>query len=636
MCGIAGWYRRGGGDVAAAVVQAQCASILHRGPDDEGLFLDSDFGMGMRRLSVVDVEGGHQPMVSGDGRYVIVYNGEVYNFDALRAELIACGRRFRTRSDTEVILEAFAVWGPDCWIRLQGMFAVAIWDRLRRRLSLARDPLGIKPLYWTLQDGALAFGSELKALAAVPGLAFEPCPEAIDQYLAVGAVLAPRAIYRGVHKLRPGCTLEIGPGGEPELGRYWRLQIRPATPPRSAAAWIAECRERLLSTVQSHLVADVPLGAFLSGGVDSAAVVAAMSLAGAGPVRSFTIGFDEGPYDESAAAAAVAGHLGCRHTMRRLAATDAAQLLDRLAPSFDEPFADDSAIPTWFVSQLAREQVTVALSGDGGDELFAGYRRHRTEAGRARLMRVPGAGLALAAALQLPRLPGPWSRQRAYLAKLAGATARGDPVARFLVRQVKLDTARRQGLYSDAFAAALPAGEPFAIWAGELRDAHWPGHDFDAVLHADTSVWLPDDMLTKVDRMSMAHSLEVRVPMLAHGFVDWAAGVPRELKLRRGVGKWLLRQAVAPWLPSAVLARPKQGFSVPLAAWMAGGFGDHVSRVWHEAGVEESGIFRPGRISGLIEQHRRGHADHGKALFTLLMFAYWWRDRLQPLSARAV
>jgi asparagine synthase (glutamine-hydrolysing) len=616
------------------VLHAQCSRIVHRGPDDEGVFCDGDFGFGMRRLSVVDVEGGHQPMVSADGRYVIVFNGEVYNFRELQRELAALGRRFHSRSDTEVVLEAFSAWGPDCWSRLEGMFGVAVWDRHRRVLSLARDPLGIKPLYWTLQDGALAFASELKALEPVPGLSFDPCPLAIDQFLALGAVLTPRSIYRQVHKLEPGARLEIGPAGEPVISRFWRLRLQPRSGV-SVPDWIEACRTQLLDSVRSHLVADVPLGAFLSGGVDSAAVVAAMSRVGAAPVRTFTIGFDEAGFDESAAAARVAAHLGCRHTERRLSPGAAAQMLDRLAPGFDEPFADDSVIPTWFVAQLAREQVTVALSGDGGDEVFAGYRRYRTEAVRQRLMRLPGAPLLLAGAQRLPGLPGPFPRQRAYLAKLAAATACPDPAARFLMRQVKLDTALRQGLYSATFAARLPPDEPFARWAGELRDEHWPATDFDAVLHADTTVWLPDDMLTKVDRMSMAHSLEVRVPMLSHRFVDWTAGVPRELKLRGDVGKWLLRQAVAPWLPPGAVDRPKQGFSVPLATWMAGSFGDHVARVWHEAGMEQACIFRPGSIETLIEQHRRGAADHGRTLFTLMMLAYWWRGRLRPLPATA-
>ncbi|WP_348755510.1 asparagine synthase (glutamine-hydrolyzing) [uncultured Aquincola sp.] len=623
MCGIAGWYARGGRAVPAQVTRAQCDTIVHRGPDDQGQFIDGDLGMGMRRLSVVDVDGGHQPMTSADGRCVIVFNGEVYNFAALRTELQARGHRFRTRSDTEVVLEAFAAWGEAAWPRLEGMFAVAVWDRRARSLHLARDPLGIKPLYWTAQQGGLAFGSELKALGPVPGLQFEVDVQAVEQVVTLGAVLAPATIYRGVHKLPPGTALTLQAQGEPVLRRFWSLRLQPAEGPVDEAAWIEDCQARLLDTVRQHLVADVPLGAFLSGGVDSSAIVAAMSRLRREPVRTFTIGFAQAGFDESPVAAQVAAHLGCKHLSRELSPEAAMASLEALAQVYDEPFADDSAMPTWLVSRLAREQVTVALSGDGGDELFAGYRRHRGEAQLARLKRLPGASRVLQGLAHLPPLPG---AAGARLARVARAAALADPAERNLLKQYRAPEAVLQRLWGAGLRPPQVAG--YRRWAAELLGDAPRGDPLLAMLHADTTVWLPDDMLTKVDRASMAHSLEVRVPLLSHRFVDWAATVPTSLKLRGGVGKHLLRKAVEGWLPPGILSRPKQGFAVPVGQWLMGPFGDHVQAVWHDAGVEDSGFFTPGALDRLLARHRSGAADHAALLYTLLMFAHWWPRRL--------
>ncbi len=627
MCGIAGWYRRDGEAVPPAVIDAQCAVLRHRGPDDQGVLVDGNFGFGMRRLSVVDIVGGHQPMTSRDGRFSIVYNGEIYNFAALRQELEGLGHHFRTQSDTEVILEAFCAWRAATWLRLDGMFGVAIWDHAERRVHLARDPLGIKPLFWTLQAGALAFASELKSLTPVPGLRFEPCAQAIDQYMALGLVCAPRSIYAAVQKLEPGCTLTLSAHGEPRIERYWQLRLH-ARDDVSEHDWIDECRARLLDTVERHLVADVPLGAFLSGGVDSSAVVAAMSRLTDTPVRTFTIGFDDPRFDESPTAAAIAGHLGCAHLSRKLVPSDADDILPRLAAAFDEPFADSSAIPTWHVSQLAREQVTVALSGDGGDELFAGYRRHRSEVALARLKRVPGAQFALAGAQALQDFPGGlWRRQRAHVAKVAGASRLTSTFTRSVAKQCMADDATRHALYTADFCARLPGGDALSRWADELFGTATPGDPLDDMLYADTTVWLPDDMLTKVDRASMAHSLEVRVPLLSPRFVEWTATVPREFKLQRGVGKALLRKAIAPWLPEGTLDRPKQGFSVPLAAWMAGDLAASLRKAWHDAGLADAGIFVPDALERLLAEHCNGAADHAPRLYGLLMLALWWRQR---------
>src|SRR5262249_49304937 len=344
MCGIAGWYARGGRSVDESVVRAMCATITHRGPDDEGVFTDGDLGIGMRRLSIVDVAGGRQPMTSKDGRFVVTFNGEIYNHPALRSALEKLGRRYRTHCDTESILLGFAQWGPGVWARLEGMYAVALWDRRERTLHLARDPLGIKPLHVSFQNGGLAYASELKALVPVPGLSFTPDPRAIDQYFAFGHVLAPHTIYSEVTKLEPGSALSIGPEGAPKTTRFWRFAYRPS-PAAREEDWVERFRDTLTGCVRRHLQSDVPLGAFLSGGVDSSAVVAAMRRVTSEPPRTFTIGFAEAEFDETPHARKIAAHLGCRHTERPGGLEDAASLLPRLATAPDDPFADPAAIP---------------------------------------------------------------------------------------------------------------------------------------------------------------------------------------------------------------------------------------------------------------------------------------------------
>lgn len=629
MCGIAGWFRRDGHAVDEAVLRAQCSRIVHRGPDDEGVLADGDFGFGMRRLSVVDLSGGHQPMTTADGRWSIVFNGEISNFRTLRSELEAAGRTFITRSDTEVVLQAFAHWQSDAWPRLEGMYAVAIWDHAERVLHLARDPLGIKPLYWALQGRTFAFASELTALGPVPGLAFEIDRLSLKQYATFGAVLAPRSIYAGVGKLLPGTALRVDDRSPPAMQGFWRPS--PAAPrepcPPDTDAWVAQCRRELLATVESHLVADVPLGAFLSGGVDSSAVVAAMTRLGAGPVRTFTIGFAEAGFDESAVAAEVASHLGCKHRALRLEPQDAPALLEALAAVHDEPFADDSALATWAVSRLAREEVTVALSGDGGDELFAGYRRYRSELAAARLRQVPGGTTALAGAVALAdRMPRPGLRLR-HWRKVAADALLPDAAERAMAKQQRAPLAVLDRLWGPAMAE-LPLRSP-RDWLSAMDDLHeLPADPLQRMLFVDTRLWLPDDMLTKVDRASMAHSLEVRVPMLAHRFAEWALQVPDRLKIAGGEGKWLLRRAVEDWLPPGILQRPKQGFAVPVGRWLHGAFGQRALDAWHRSGLESQGLFAPGCMDSLLQEHRAGHADHTAILYTLTALAHWWPRRL--------
>ena len=624
MCGIAGWYARGGAPVDEAVVRAMCDTIVHRGPDDAGVLVDGDFGFGMRRLSIVDVAGGHQPIHSDDGRYVITFNGEIYNHPALRRELESLGHRYRTNSDTETILRGFVQWGEGVWPRLEGMFAVAIWDRVARTLHLARDPLGIKPLYVTRQRGGLAWGSELKTLPAVPGLSFTPDPVAMDQFFAFGHVLAPRSIHREVTQLEPGCALTVGPSGEDVVKRYWRFQYRPG-PARSTREWVEDFRETFTACVRRHLLAEVPLGAFLSGGVDSSAVVAAMSRVMDEPVRTFTIGFADREHDEAPFARRVAEHLGCRHTEQRVELEDAATLLPRLAAAYDEPFADPSAIPTWYVSRLAREQVVVALSGDGGDELFAGYSRHRSE----RLLQTRRPLFALAGLLaHLPPLPSErWNRFRQRLAKVSADARLHGTFQRFFSKYQLAPRAVRAGLYRPEFTAGLGTGDELDRLAAAYFPQPVSRDPVENMLYADTVVRLPDDMLVKVDRASMQHSLEVRVPFLSHVFVDYAATVPVDLKLRGGTGKWLVREAIAPWLPPGTLDRPKQGFAIPLARWVRGDLGRTVEGLWRDSRADEAGVLRPEAVSALFAEHRSGRADRSQMLYALAMFALWWQGR---------
>jgi len=624
MCGIAGWYARGGRPVEAEVMRAMCDTIVHRGPDDFGVLAQGDFGFGMRRLAIVDLAGGHQPMESADGRFVVTFNGEIFNHPQLRRELEALGHRYRTNSDTESLLHGFAAWGEGLWSRLEGMFAVAMWDRRERTLVLARDPLGIKPLFYTLQNGGIAWGSELKTLFAVPGLGFSPRAKSMDEYFAFGHVLAPHTIYDEALKLPPGCALTIGPEGAPRVARFWSFKLV-HSPAASETEWIERFRETFLGCVRRHLQADVPLGAFLSGGVDSTAVVAAMSRVMEEPVRTFTIGFAASEFDESPWARRAAEHLGCTHTERRVEVDEAARLLPALAHAYDEPFADPSAIPTWYVSRLAREQVTVAMSGDGGDELFAGYERHWNE----RLVQTRGGLFAVARALALlPPLPLPrWNYLRQRLAKVGADAALPGTFQRFFSKYQIAPRAVRAALYRPEFTALLDPGDELDRLVAAYLPLPVSKDPVENLLYADTVVRLPDDMLTKVDRASMAHSLEVRVPFLAHTFVDFAASVPVGLKLRGSTGKYLVRKAVEPWLPAGFLDRPKQGFAVPLASWVRGDLGTYAESVWRDSGAEASGALRPEAVSALFAEHRSGRADRSQLLYALAMFALWWGKR---------
>jgi asparagine synthase (glutamine-hydrolysing) len=628
MCGIAGWYRRDGQAVPAHTIQAQCAAIVHRGPDDEGVLTDGDLGIGMRRLSIIDVAGGHQPIETADRSLAIVFNGEIYNHRELRRSLAAAGHHFRTQSDTETILLAYREWGNAAWSRLEGMFAIAIWDRQQRRLTLVRDPIGIKPLYVTEQNGGLAFASELPALEVVPGHSFDVSRRAVHDFFSFGHVRTPRSIHEQVRAVQPGHFLQIGPEGPAVETAFWRARYRHDRP-RPEAEWIEEFRSRWLETVRQHLLSDVEVGAFLSGGIDSSAVVAAMRRVSDAPVRTFTIGFPVERYNEAPAAEQVAKHLGCLHTTRMIDLKRARDILPAVQRCYSEPFADPSAVPTWYVSQVAREQVKVVLSGDGGDELFMGYKRHRTE---QHVGSMPPLARRLArAVVGWPSTPlRPVNHVLHRVQNGLSSAGLPDGVSRFFARTQITSPAMRSRIYDPAFRALVEGEHPFET----LRDEYFPDpatsispDPLEQFVYADLALNLPSAMLTKVDRASMAHSLEVRVPMLGASFVDWALSVPTSMKMRGTTGKYLLRQAIGPWLPAGITRRRKQGFAIPLAEWFAGDFGNFALELWHESGVRSSGFLTSAAVDAVFAEHRAGRRDHGRLLYALAVFCLWWGSR---------
>ncbi len=616
MCGIAGIFHP---DVPKPVdparVRAMTDALAHRGPDGGGVWTAPGVGFGHRRLAIIDLsDAAAQPMLTPDRRLAVTYNGEIYNFRELRAELEARGHRFETMSDTEVILAAWRQWGPACLERFNGMFAFALHDADQDALFLARDRLGVKPLYvCQLADGAVVFASELKGLMAHPLLRRAPDPTAIEDYLAFGYVPDDACIISGVRKLPAGHYLMIRRGREiPNPVQWWDVDF--ASPLRASARRLEEeLVERLRAAVTSRMVADVPLGAFLSGGVDSSAVVAFMAETSRTPVETCSIGFDVAELDETHHAEAVARLFATNHRVRTVAADDFG-LIDTLADAFDEPFADASAIGTYQVSALAREKVTVALSGDGADEAFAGYRRYRLfrNEERARALLVgPLGGLVGRLGDAWPKLDGAPRIFRArttlqalgQASGLAYANAVGvTPEAlRRRIFTAPLHGHRAEARYEQAFAAA-PA-----------RDA------LSRAQYADLKIWLPGDILTKIDRASMAVSLEAREPLLDHRLIEFAARVPARLRLRGGSGKWLMKRALEGRLPRDILHRRKMGFVTPVSHWLRGPLAEQAAAIARSPALAETGWFDGGAIARLAEEHRTGRAEHGRTLWQLLM-----------------
>ena len=626
MCGIAGWYRRNGRPVPVDVVASQCDAIAHRGPDDFGYFSDGDFAMGMRRLSIIDISGGHQPMASADGRYTVVFNGEIYNHLELRPGLEALGASFRTHSDTETLLAAYACWQDEAWLRFEGMYAAAIWDRSTRALTLARDPLGIKPLYLTQQRGGIAFASELKALTLLPEHDFDIDERAVHDFFCFGHIQRPRSIYRQVRQLDPGHVMHIAPGREPAAHRFWKPRIA-AKPGLTEAEWIEETRTRVLDTVRHHMLSDVPVGAFLSAGIDSSAVTAAMAMQTSAPVTAFTIGHPGNPIDESVAAGEIAKKLGCNHVILPVDLMQARDLLPVVQSAFDEPTGASSAIPTWYLSRLAAEHVKVVLCGDGGDELFTGYKRQRKAQRMDRwrpLARAIGPVLAMIggrSAAASVKSRSPWQRLRRY----SSMAMLQDGFQRFVAGTQISSMATRERLYEPAFFDRQE--QPLDAFVAEyFDDPEWRELTMlEQFMLGDLTVHMPSVLLGRLDRASMAHSLEARVPLLSHRFVDWALTVPISMKMR-GPGKYVLREAVRPWLPPGILERRKQGFQMPLADWFAGDYANFARTAWHDSGAATAGYLRADAVDRVFAEHRSGRANHGKLLFAITMFGCWWQN----------
>ncbi len=633
MCGLAGIVLSQHRRVDESVLLAMRDAQLHRGPDEAGLYSGEGVGLAHRRLSIIDLEHGQQPMVDEVAGLALVYNGELYNFPSLKTELEALGAVFQSRSDTEVLLRAWEQWGEACLPRLVGMFAFAVWDIRTQRIYLARDQIGVKPLYYGFtRSGDLVFASELKGILAHPDVEHRLDPQALEDYLALGYVPDPKSIYSGIFKLSPGHWLSWrAEDPEPVPRQYWDVPFD-----RSAAVTeeeaIAQLRRLLDSAVASQTIADVPLGAFLSGGVDSSAVVASMSRASQQPVRTCSIGFEHAGFDETVYARRVAGHLQTRHFERRVSADDYA-LLDTLAAVYDEPFSDSSALPTYRVCELARTQVTVALSGDGGDENFAGYRRYRLHAWesslRARLplsLRKPVFGLLGSLYPKADWAPRPL-RAKTTLQALAR-----DDVEAYYHSVSITSAAMRQRLYSARFKRELQGYSALAVFRSHAKRAPTKNPLLMAQ-YLDLKTWLPGDILTKVDRASMAHSLEVRVPLLDHRLVEWASSLPPGLKLRGGTGKYLLKKALEPDLPRDVLYRTKMGFSVPLAAWLRGPLSKRVRDALLTGAIAESGYFEPVMLERLVREHVAGRRDHSATLWSLLMLDAFLRRMKQPADA---
>ncbi len=614
MCGIAGILSLAGRPVTAPEIHAMCDTLVHRGPDDEGVHVGPGIGLGMRRLSIIDLQTGRQPVRNEDGTVSVVLNGEIYNFPELRRELTARGHRFTTATDTEVIVHLYEDLGPACVDRLRGMFAFAVWDDRRQRLLLARDRLGIKPLYYAEIGGRLLFASELKAILALPEVPRVLDPEALAHLLVFLTTPEARGFVAGVRKLPPGHRLEAEPGGKLRVERYWELAFQPDRR-LTEAELVERLRELIEDSVRCHRLSDVPLGAFLSGGLDSSAVVATLARMSSAPVKTFSIGFADPAYDETAHARRVADRFRTEHHELRVE-PDALDLVEDLAWHLDEPFGDSSAIPTYMVSRLAARHVTVVLSGDGGDELFAGYDKYRVE-GRERRMRVPAPARHLLGRLGAVMPMGMRGRNAARHFALTGHARIVDAAAFF----------RRDDLAALLGPAVLDGHDPWAERVEALSRAagNSDGGDWLSTLQsADLSGYLPLDILTKVDRMSMAHSIEARVPLLDHPLVEFAATIPPELQLRGETGKYLFKRAMEGILPAETVHRAKRGFAVPLARWFRGRLAGAVRDLLLSRRARERGLLAPAAVERLLTLHARGR-DLDLQLWTLMSLELWCR-----------
>ena len=634
MCGVAGFVESPSipapfsGDERHALVSAMCDAIRHRGPDDQGAWSGAGVAIGMRRLSIIDLAGGHQPIHNEDRTVWIVFNGEIYNYRELRSVLEAAGHRFYTSTDTETIVHAYEQWGSAAIGRLRGMFGLAIWDTRTGTLVLARDRVGIKPLHYAERDGRLYFGSEIKSILCAPGVAREIDLDALDHYLSFLYTPRDRSIFEGVKKLPPGHVL-VWRDGRHRVEQYW--EVPADEPDESDRAFIgsepeaiAALRAVLADAVRSHLVSDVPLGAFLSGGIDSSVVVGLMAETAGARVKTFSIGFDEPAFDELEHARRVANHFGTDHH-EFVVKPDTIRILDELIAHFDEPFADSSAIPTWYVSEMARQHVTVVLSGDGGDELFGGYDRYVPHPRVAAFDRYGPKALRRVAALAAARLPH-GTRGKNFL-RHVGRDAKG----RYIdgIRLFSAD--EKPALLSAEVRRRLTGPDPECLLARHFdRFAHLPWAS--QMMRFDAETYLPEDVLTKVDRMSMAHSIESRVPLLDNEVIAFASRLPAALKIKNGRRKHILKEVAATLLPKDVIDRRKQGFGVPIGVWFRGYLRELFADTLLSARTLQRGYFQPAFVRLLVAEHLAGKRDHTLRLWQLVVFERWHRQYLDAAA----
>lgn len=632
MCGISGLFDTQGKRDFDHALAARINNIqAHRGPDEDDLHFEPGLALGHRRLSVIDLATGQQPLFNEDGTVGIVFNGEIYNFQELVPELKALGHVFKTRSDTEVIVHAWEAWGTACVHRLRGMFAFALWDRKQQTLFLARDRMGVKPMHYAwLPDGTFIFGSELKVVTAHPGFVRDIDPLAVEDYFSFGYVPDPRCIYRNAHKLPSAHTLLLrrGESGQPAPVPYWDVQFTNDNPIDQADAE-AELRDRVRESVKLRLIADVPLGAFLSGGVDSSAVVATMAGLSDTPVHTCAIGFDDPRFNESEFAQQVAERYKTDHRLE-VVKSDDFDLIDTLAWLYDEPYADSSAIPTYRVCQMARKHVTVALSGDGGDESLGGYRRYRMHLGEEAVRgRLPhGLRRPVFGALGKMYPKADWA-PRMFRAKTTFQAMAMDSVQAYHHSMSHLRADQRVRLFSPAFQRRLGGYNALEVFRQHAKQAQ-TDDPLALIQYLDYKTWLVGDINTKVDRASMAHSLEVREPLMDHQLIEWLATLPSGLKIQGGEGKAVFKKAFEPLLPHDVLYRPKMGFSVPLAKWLRGPLAQRMRESVLSPRMLASGYFNADTLQTLVKQHLGGQHDHSTPLWMLIMFDAFLRQAQTP------
>lgn len=634
MCGICGkiYFDRSRA-VDGHLLESMAEVLKHRGPDDSGVYVAGHVGLGHQRLSIIDLSAaGHQPMANEDSSIWIVYNGEIYNFEELRCELETKGHVFKSHTDTEVIIHLYEEQGTDCVQRLRGMFAFAIWDSRRQQLFLARDRAGKKPLVYAVADGAFLFASEIKSLLQDPAIDRAVNPEALSHYLTYQYVPGPLTIFRGIHKLPPAHTLVLR-SGKVEIQPYWQLSYA-AKREAGLDGLVEQFRDIFAEAVRIRLRSDVPLGAFLSGGIDSSAVVAMMSRLSSQPVKTFSIGFEESDYDELGYARSIARQFYTEHT-EFVVKPEAIKILPRIIRHYDEPFADPSAIPTFYVAQLTRQHVTVALNGDGGDESFAGYERYLADRLAARYVQLPRfvrEGIIRRIVDLLPYQDARWSMVRRLKRFISGAAE--DPAQRYLAWLCYFTNEMKAEIFSAAFLEKTAAADSVAIMAEMFRraDAESP---LERALFADVMLYLPYDLLVKVDIASMAHGLEARSPFLDHKVMEFAAALPPGLKLHGSQTKFFLKRAFADLLPREIRERRKMGFGVPLHRWLRQELKQPAHDILLDRRSIERGYFKPAAVRQLLDEHTGLRADHSYRIWALLLLELWHRmfiDRSEVLG----